>query len=58
MQNFRALGATPPDPRASGGWVGPHCEFLATHQDIPPGVLAPLVSIIGHDCSPKSQTVL
>ena len=20
MQNFRALGATPPDPRASGGW--------------------------------------
>ena len=20
MQNFRALGAPPPDPRASGGW--------------------------------------
>ena len=20
MQNFRALGALPPDPRASGGW--------------------------------------
>ena len=20
MQNFRALGASPPDPRASGGW--------------------------------------
>ena len=20
MQNFRALGAQPPDPRASGGW--------------------------------------
>ena len=21
MQNFRALGAPPPDPRASGGWM-------------------------------------
>ena len=21
MQKFRALGAPPPDPRASGGWV-------------------------------------
>ena len=37
MQNFRALGASPPDPRASGGWelypqapkTDPHCEFLA-----------------------------
>ena len=37
MQNFRALGAPPPDPRASGGWelcphalkTTPHCEFLA-----------------------------
>ena len=38
MQNFRSLGASPPDPRAPGGW-GPsprppkqlhHCEFLAT----------------------------
>ena len=37
MQNFRALGAPPPDPRASGGWglrpqtpkpAPPHCEFL------------------------------
>ena len=26
MQNFRALGAPPPDPRNSP----PHCEFLAT----------------------------
>ena len=25
MQNFQALGAPPPDPRASGGWgLGPH----------------------------------
>ena len=38
MQNFRALGAKPPNPRASGGWglrpklpeQPPHCEFLAT----------------------------
>ena len=39
MQNFQALGAPPPDPRASGGWglrlqtnkLAPHhCEFLAT----------------------------
>ena len=26
MQNFRALGAPPPDPQNSP----PHCEFLAT----------------------------
>ena len=26
MQNFRALGALPPDPRTQP----PHCEFLAT----------------------------
>ena len=25
MQNFRALGAPPPDPQ-----LAPHCEFLAT----------------------------
>ena len=39
MQNFRALGALPPHPRASSGWglcpqtpqtAPPHCEFLAT----------------------------
>ena len=41
MQNFRALGAPPPDPRASGDCglcpqtprppkQPPHCEFLAT----------------------------
>ena len=39
MQNFQALGAPPPNPRASGGWgLRPHtpqisplnCEFLAT----------------------------
>ena len=38
MQNLRALGAPPPNPRASGGWglfpqtpqTAPHCEFLAT----------------------------
>ena len=38
MQNFPALGAPPPDPRASGGWGFapkppkqlPHCKFLAT----------------------------
>ena len=33
MQNFQALGAPPPDPRASGGWgrspQTPNCEFLA-----------------------------
>ena len=37
-QNFQALGAPLPDPRASGGWGfaprppnrAPHCEFLAT----------------------------
>ena len=28
MQNLQALGAPPPDPRASGGWG--LCEFLAT----------------------------
>ena len=27
MQNFRALGAPPPDPQTS---PPPHCEFLAT----------------------------
>ena len=41
MQNLRALGAPPPDPKpplAFGGWrlrpqtqkLAPHCEFLAT----------------------------
>ena len=38
MQNFRALGAPSPDPRASGVWslrpqtqkLAPHCEFLPT----------------------------
>ena len=46
MQNFRALGAPPQEPRASGDWglrspdpqpptagvfaPSPHCEFLAT----------------------------
>ena len=42
MQTFRALGAPPPDPRASGGWgQGPqtpktalHCEFLAMHLGV------------------------
>ena len=37
MQNFQALGAPPPDPRASGGWglrpqtpqTAPHSEILA-----------------------------
>ena len=41
-QNFRALGAPPPDPRVSGGWglcpqtpkTAPHCEFLATRLDV------------------------
>ena len=32
MQNFRALGAPPPDPRASGGWG----LRLHTHQTAPP----------------------
>ena len=43
MQNFLALGALPPDPRASGGWgfcpqtpkTAPHCEFLATRPATP-----------------------
>ena len=38
MQNFRSLGAPPPDPLASSSWglcpetpkAVPHCEFLAT----------------------------
>ena len=42
MQNFRALGAPPPDPRAFGGWGFaskppiqlPHCEFLAMRLDV------------------------
>ena len=43
MQNFRALGAPPPDPGASGGWglhpqtpntAPPHCEFLATRLQV------------------------
>ena len=29
MQNFRALGAPPPDPHNSP----PHCEFMATRLD-------------------------
>ena len=32
MQNFRALGAPPPDPRASGGWG----LRLQTPQTAPP----------------------
>ena len=29
MENFRALGAPPPDPRASGGWgLCPHTPSL------------------------------
>ena len=40
MQNFQALGAPPPDPRASGGWelcpqtAPPHCEFLTTRLTV------------------------
>ena len=29
MQNFRTLGAQPPDPKTAP----PHCEFLATHLE-------------------------
>ena len=43
MQNFRALGAPFPDPRASGGWglrphtpktAPPHSELLATRLNV------------------------
>ena len=37
---FSSAGATPPDPRAFGGWgfapriAHPHCEFLASRLDV------------------------
>ena len=40
MQNFRALGAPPPDPRASGGWglcpQTPSLRRLGVHPPDPP----------------------
>ena len=32
MQNFRALGAPPPDPRASGGWG--LCPQTPSHRQL------------------------
>ena len=38
MQNFRALGALPPDPRASGGWgLCPQTPRLRPLGASPPG---------------------
>ena len=38
MQNFRALGAPPPDPRASGGWgLCPQTPSLRQLGASPPG---------------------
>ena len=38
MQNFRALGAPPPDPRASGGWgLCPQTPSLRRLGASPPG---------------------
>ena len=37
MQKFRALGAPPPDSRASGGWgLCPQTPFLRRLGDLPP----------------------
>ena len=37
MQNFRALGALPPDPRASGGWgLCPQTPSLRQLGALPP----------------------
>ena len=37
MQNFRALGAPPPDPRASGGWgLCPQTPSLRQLEVSPP----------------------
>ena len=42
MQNFRALGASPPDPRASGGWgLCPQTPSLRRLGALPPNPQPP-----------------
>ena len=58
MQNFRALGAPPPDPvpPAAGGIApdantAPHCEFLATRL----GSIVPCPTTLGNGTKQKVQ---
>ena len=56
MQNFRALGALPPDPHwpPAAPKTAPHCEFLATRlllcqmlmHKIPNQIQAPFYSLV------------
>ena len=59
MQNFRALGAPPPDPRASGGWgLCPQTPSLRLLEVSPPDPHWPLAAGGIAPRSPKQPPLL